>query len=456
MVNFVRNGSGTTRRFTRLCRISTLLRVTAHDRILAHLERDYTQPVRDPLWKHIYLSEGLIRVIDSDRFQQLNRIKQLGPSYLVYPGATHTRLSHSLGVFHIARRMIRTLAMRSDCPPLSLEGVKAFLTASLVHDLGHFPYAHSLKELPLKDHEKLTGEQCLEGELRQRISDDVGTDPRIVAAIVDESIEVPERDEIALYRSILSGTLDPDKLDYLNRDAYYCGVPYGIQDLDFAVNRIVPMPDYRLALDVQGVSAVENILFSKYLMYRAVYWHRTVRVATAMIKRALYLALTEEIIRPEELYGLDDELFFARCRYDRFPAFRLIEDVASRRLYKVVSDRPFDSEIPEMVRLSDLSCRSAAEQSVADSLSRKLARRVDRTEVVIDIPEPVSFDISMPIVDEDGVVDYPNAGTVFTPQVIHDFTQTLRRIRVMLPGDIAGTFEGRAQEIARALKLPGC
>ena len=441
-------------RFTRLKRISTLLRVTRHERILNHLERDYTEPVRDPLWKHIYLSKGLIRVIDSGRFQQLNRIKQLGPSFLVYPGATHTRLSHSLGVFHIARRMIRTLVMRPDCPPLTLDGVKAFLTASLVHDLGHFPYAHSLKELPLKEHEKLTGEQCLDGDLRDRIADDVEADPAMVAAIVDESIEISERDEIALYRSILSGTLDPDKLDYLNRDAYFCGVPYGIQDLDFAVNRIVPTPEYRLALDVHGVSAVENILFSKYLMYRTVYWHRTVRIATAMIKRALYLALAESAIRPEELYGLDDELFFARCRSERFPAFRLIENVASRRLYKVVLDRPFDPDNSEMLRLSDLSCRNAAEHSLADSLSTKLARRLDRTEVVIDIPEPVSFEISMPIVDENGVVDYPNAGTVFTPQVIHDFTRTLRRIRVMLPVDIADTSDGQAEEIARSLKLP--
>ncbi len=440
--------------FTLIRGTSTLGQVTGHERILNHLERDYTQPVRDPLWKHIYLSDGLMRIIDSTRFQQLNRIKQLGPSYLVYPGATHTRLSHSLGVFHIARQMIRTLVTRSDCPPLTMDGVKAFLTASLVHDLGHFPYAHSLKDLPLKDHEKLTGEQCMEGDLRTRIADGVGADPATVAAIVDQSIKVPERDEITLYRSVLSGTLDPDKLDYLNRDAYFCGVPYGIQDVDFAVNRIVPTPDYRVALDLHGISAVENILFSKYLMYRAVYWHRTVRIATAMIKRALYLALGESVIHPEELYGLDDELLFARCHSDRFPAFRLLENVSSRRLYKVVFDRPFDSGNPEMVRLTDLATRSEAEQSLADSLSSELTRPLDRTEVIIDIPEPVSFEISVPIVHENNVADYPNAGTVFTPQVIEDFTRTLRRIRVMLPEDLAGSFKRQPDIIARSLKLP--
>ncbi len=88
------------------------------ERILDHLENDYTEPIRDPVWKHIYVSRPLLRVVEQEQFQKLDRIRQLGVAALVYPGATHTRRSHSLGVFHLARRMITTLVRRNTakCP----------------------------------------------------------------------------------------------------------------------------------------------------------------------------------------------------------------------------------------------------------------------------------------------------------------------------------------------------
>ena len=105
------------------------------EKILEHLENDYTEPIRDPVWKH--------------------RIRQLGPAALVYPGATHSRRNHSLGVFHIARRMITTLVRKNTDVDITLDGVKAFLCAALLHDIGHYPFAHSLKDLGLIAHETL-------------------------------------------------------------------------------------------------------------------------------------------------------------------------------------------------------------------------------------------------------------------------------------------------------------
>ncbi|MFW5995134.1 MAG: HD domain-containing protein [Spirochaetia bacterium] len=411
--------------------------MSTNERILTHLHTEYTRPVRDPLWKHIYLSDGLLSLLDTVEFQQLHHIKQLGPSYLLYPGATHTRFNHSIGVFHIARLMITALVAKPDCPPLSLEGVKAFLAASLLHDLGHFPYAHSLKELPLKPHERLAAEQIVSGPFAKRISAALGSDPHMVAAIIDETGEGRSERETAFYRSILSGTLDPDKLDYLNRDAYFCGVPYGIQDVDFAVSHIVPTADYRLALDTDGISAVENILFSKYLMYRAVYWHRTVRVATAMIKKALYLGLARGAIETPELYGLDDELFFSRFTAARAREFSLIEDVAARRLYKTVLEMPFQAGDTHLASLTGLPARTSVETQLAEEFSLRTGHAVSASEVIIDVPEAVSFELSMPIYHAGSVIDYPDTETVFTPEVIADFTDTLRRIRVMVPGDVA-------------------
>ena len=262
-----------------------------HKAILLHLHEEYTEPIRDPIWKNIGLSEPLKRILSHERVQKLARIKQLGPTYLVYPGATHTRLNHSLGVFHLAKRIVEALLSFSACRDLSLEGVKAFLCASLLHDLGHFPYAHSLKELALTEHETLTGDIVLSRDLSGIIKERLRVDPKTVAAIVDLNRPCPEDGELPFFRNLLSGVLDPDKLDYLTRDAFFCGIPYGVQDIDFIINRIKPHPARGIALDPQGLPAIENILFSKYLMYKSVYWHKTVRVATAMIKKAIILGL---------------------------------------------------------------------------------------------------------------------------------------------------------------------
>ncbi len=396
------------------------------------MDQDYGKPIRDPLWKHVYLSEGLLALINTPPLQQLSRIKQLGPAYQVYPGATHTRLAHSLGVFALAKRIVAALLRYPDSFPADLEGVKAFLSAALLHDLGHFPYAHSLKELPLAEHEALAAEMILQPPLLQIIKDQVGTDPRAVASIID-----PERDslgdpQIVFFRRILSGPLDPDKLDYLNRDAYFCGVPYGVQDIDFILSRIRPHKDMGLALHNSGISAIENLLFSKYLMYRAVYWHRTVRVATAMIKKALYPALAQNAVTPSQLYHLDDELFFQKFTAEVFPSFRLIERVAARNHYRVLHDEAFPAEGIDDRLSSDLNLRSRAEKLLAEAITRTGTAPVPDEAVIIDVPEAVSFEVHLPVTDHGAVVSYPEADTVFTPQVVADFTRTLRRLRVIV------------------------
>ncbi len=401
--------------------------------VVAHLDSAYDRPLRDPLWQDLSLSDEILPIIDSKPFQQLNRIKQLGPSYLVYPGATHTRFSHSLGVFHLARQMIRALALQPDCIPLSVEGVRSFLIAALCHDLGHFPFTHSFKELPLAEHEALTSRILREQPLRGLLRDKLNLDPIYIAAIVDDMLPSDGDNELLFYRNLLSGALDPDKLDYLNRDAYFCGVPYGLQDIAFALRNIRPNGAYGIALHSRGVSAVENILFSKYLMYRAVYWHKTVRVATAMIKKAVHTALTSGEVRPEELYGLDDESFAARFSSHSFRPLQLIGRVYRRELYKTVVEIPYDAANPRHQRLTDLDMRADTECEIARQLGD---RDGPPTTVIIDLPEPVSFELAIPVTDDDSEVVAAAHGTVFTPQVIADFTHTLRRLRVIVAPEL--------------------
>lgn len=301
------------------------------------------------------------------------------------------------------------------------------MSACLLHDLGHFPYAHSLKELPLTDHEILTGRIVLEDPLKTILREKAGADPGAVAAIVDTTMKT-SNSEVLFFRNILSGVLDPDKLDYLNRDAYFCGVPYGIQDTDFVITKMRPHKN-GLALMAQGLPAVENILFSKYLMYRTVYWHKVVRIATAMIKKAIFFGLREESIRPEELYGLTDQAFTQRFGREDFPYHRLIRGVAERRLYKSIYETDFDPSRPEQAELLTLERRFSKEASIAETL-RARGIEVRPEEIIIDIPEGISFEISLPIITEEGELPFSGSSSVFTPPVVKSFTQNLRKLRL--------------------------
>lgn len=422
------------------------------DNVLWHLDRDYNTPIRDPLWGHIYLSDGLASLLDAPELQQLSRIKQLGPTHLVYPGATHTRLAHSLGVYHVAYRMIRALLAYGDAPLIGREFVSAYLCAALLHDLGHFPFTHSLKELPIAEHESLAAQMIREGALAARIRERVGADPEIVARIIDESLDDGGLSEVRLFRRLLSGSLDPDKLDYLNRDAYFCGVPYGTQDLDFAISRLRPSGREHVALERSGITAVENILFSKYLMYRAVYWHRDVRVATAMIKEGLYRAMTTGLIDAGDLYGHTDESFYASFRARSEPPFALIGRVYDRRLYVSTADIGFDDTSASHLRLQDLTARAELTERLREHVGEAIGRAPEPYAVIVDVPEAVGFEVTFPVIDGDRVLDYPDAGTVFTPAVIEDFTRTLRRIRLILEPAAAASLSGAKDLLVHAVE----
>jgi HD superfamily phosphohydrolase len=418
---------------------------------LDHLIRDYTEPIKDPVWNNILLSPALLRVVALPVFQKLNGIRQLGPTYLVYPGATHTRLSHSLGVFHLARRLaLHLLAQSGGGMPASArepEAVRAFLCAALLHDLGHYPFAHSLKDLEVAGHESLTAEGLLREEVAAVLRREVGVDPELVAAVVDAHRPGPGGEALAFYRRLLSGVLDPDKLDYLNRDAYFCGVPHGVQDVDFALAELRALPE-GLGVTRKGLSAVESILFSKYLMYRSVYWHKTVRIATAMIKKAVLLALEAGALRPGELYGLDDQEFFALAARNSFPPLELAGRVARRQLYKQVASRPLDPALPAHARLSSLPARLAAEQAIAREASRALGRPVSDWSIILDIPEPISFEIDLPVLETGEPGDGPaarrpgprsrpfaEADSVFTEATVRGFGRALRRISLIAEAD---------------------
>lgn len=398
--------------------------------LLRYLSSAFTEPIRDPLWGNVFLSPGLERLAASTPFAKLGRIKQLGPAYLVYPGATHTRRAHSIGVFHMARRIAWALAAKGQLDFCTGEGLRSFLVAALCHDLGHFPYAHSLKELPLEEHEALTA-LALRSEPLCSLAREAGADPEAAASIVEKGRglagdAIGDR-EIRFFRGLLSGVLDPDKLDYLNRDAFFCGVPYGQQDSDFILQRLAVGPGDALAVDERGLMSVEGLLFSKYLMYRSVYWHKSVRSATAMIKKAVLLALNEGVLLPADLYGLDDDGFYAKLRAIPYPPFALAQRVFDGRVYGTVVDLPFDPADPRHSGLLDLGARLKFEAALA----AEAGGGQGGLDLVVDVPEGVSFETELPVLSGEGRAQpFSGSATVFTPPVVAGFARVLRRIRV--------------------------
>jgi HD superfamily phosphohydrolase len=399
------------------------------DPVVRALCQGFTVPVRDPLWGHIYLTEGLAALTESVPFTRLHRIFQLGPTYAVYPGATHTRASHSFGVYYLARRLLISL-YEKGASWVSAEGALSFIAAALLHDLGHFPYTHSLKELDLEDHETLSARLILAEPLKSLVAG-AGADPEFTAAIIDKGgagVGGETGGELTFYRKLLSGVLDPDKLDYLNRDARYCGVPYGAQDVDFIYSRLFPHPERGVEIDSRGIPSIESVLFSKYLMYRTVYWHRQVRSATAMIKKALSTALAARIIAPEELYNLDDEGLFSlmAAKQKKFPLFSLAKKVREGKLYTEIASEVYDERKHE--RLLPLEERGAREAELAADISRKNGISIAPDSIIIDVPEPVSFETDLFVRDENR--GFGESSSAFKKSVVEAFVRSLRKVRI--------------------------
>jgi uncharacterized protein len=265
--------------------------------------------IRDPLWDTIRLDPVAHRIVDSAAFQRLRYIRQLGLAHLVYPGATHTRFDHAVGVYHLAGRTIAGLRERGDLARVPELEARLIPFAALLHDIGHYPFSHALEELeeariPLH-HESLAG---------HFLGDDVvAAALQVIAPEASARIEQLIRGASeSVLQGLVSGSLDLDKIEYLKRDARFCGVPYGEVDVDRLLHALVVAEDpdtgcLEVGVHEKGIAALESLLFAKYQMFRNVYWHHAVRAATVLYKRIVQDALEQNLLRAEELVGQTDE-----------------------------------------------------------------------------------------------------------------------------------------------------
>jgi len=238
---------------------------------------------KDPVHRYIHVRDKVIwDVIGTSEFQRLRRIKQLGTTYLVFHGAEHSRFHHSLGVYEIVRRIIDDGF--SGRPEWNNEERLVTMCAALLHDLGHGPFSHAFEKVFDLDHEQFTqaillGDTEVNAVLR-RVAPDF---PQKVADIIGKTY--PDK----LVVSLISSQIDADRMDYLQRDAYFTGVSYGHFDME-RILRVMRPTEEQAVIKYSGMHAVEDYIMSRYQMYWQVYFHPVSRSAEVILIKILHRA----------------------------------------------------------------------------------------------------------------------------------------------------------------------
>jgi HD superfamily phosphohydrolase len=224
----------------------------------------------------------LLKLINTREFQRLRRIKQLGFSETVFPGANHSRFAHCIGVLQMARLFLNRFEILSK--PVDQDVRKIVLCAALLHDLGHGPFSHAFEKVTKDHHERRTREivEDEETEVHKTLGED---DAELPAAIASFWKGLPVSSVPGYLKHVVSSQLDADRFDYLLRDSYAAGVDYGEFDHLWLIAHLhIDEERSRLYLDSKALLAAEAYVFARYHMYRTVYFHKTTRAAEVMLR----------------------------------------------------------------------------------------------------------------------------------------------------------------------------
>lgn len=362
--------------------------------------------IRIPDQMDVPLTPRIQRLIDSAGFRRLAGVSQLGLVSLVYPGATHNRLEHSLGVYRNVLLFINQLrSFEAFRAAVSDQQVTALIVAALLHDIGHWPFCHPIEDLDIEGipaHESVAERYIAEGEIAELLKTDWDSDPQAVLNLISKRTSTPAE---RLLSSILAGPIDVDKMDYLYRDSLHCGVPYG---KNFDAGRLIGSICLNqqadgIAITSKGKTAAEMMVFARYVMFSEVYWHHAVRSATAMFQRAFYIwyQAASETDR-SQFVALSETDLVAKLRGERAEAAQLdlVEGLfgLKRRLFKRLCNFSFAGEPEIYSRLSQQPYKSLVELGgkLATELSSVTGQPVHRDQIIIDAP-PVGLEVQFEV-----------------------------------------------------------
>ena len=412
--------------------------------------------VRIPPELDIPLTARVRRIIDSQAFRRLATVSQLGLVSLVYPAARHTRFEHSLGVYRIALLFLKQIAHDQRFSELlTVHHAETFIVAALLHDLGHWPFCHPMEDLNLSGlpkHEQYAEQHIADAEIADLLRDDWGIDPHEVVALINrQGTDAPTN----LLISVLSGPIDIDKMDYLFRDSLHAGVPYGRH---FDQGRLIGSLCLNergdgLAITDKGKTAAELMVFARYVMFSEVYWHHSVRCATAMLQRAFYLMLDRldfalcsrqgdsqmigrllDISRGTESHELFDRLFGVRRRlYKRVAQYGILEQP---ELYRLLAGKPY----PFLCRCAEQLTEMLNRQGHRVSDDTNGTRALLPTDLLIDAPpveKEVEFRIDVFYPKERCYRPLETVSPVVRALAREQFDDYVKRVRIFAPTELA-------------------
>ena len=257
--------------------------------------------INDPIYGFITIPSPIIfELIEHRYFQRLRRISQMGLSYLVYPGAHHTRFQHAIGAMYLMQKAVQTLVFKGV--KISTEESEALYIAILLHDIGHGPFSHAMEHSIIDgiNHESIS--LLFMSELNKEFNN------RLTLAIQIFSDNYHRN----FFYQLISGQLDMDRLDYLKRDSFYTGVSEGSINSERLISMLNVVED-KLVVEEKGIYSVEKFIIARRLMYWQVYLHKTSLVAeqllTRLLKRAKYLVTNGIIIKASKHLN-----FFLNCK----------------------------------------------------------------------------------------------------------------------------------------------
>jgi HD superfamily phosphohydrolase len=357
--------------------------------------------IKDPVHGYVEVEDYALVLLDSPVLQRLRYIRQLGFSYLVYPGANHTRFEHSLGTMYLADVACRKFR-------LSDEERTLVAASALLHDIGHGPFSHASE--PLIEEFLHRSHHAIDDIVHEQIGH----------LLLQHNIDPDELCAVVSGRHPLSGIihsdLDVDRMDYLLRDAYYTGAPYGTVDAQRLIRNMIRTVD-DVVLDENGINAAESLLIARTLMRPTVYYHHVSRIGEKMFQLAMLEHFKTEGMNATDMLRKDDPACIQSLRISKNPVVRmLMERIYQRQLYKRALYVGQDQ-----VNATAFSKGISLEKS--RSLSEMIAENagIDPHTVLVDIP-PFPSDMSIK-------VRVKNQNTIISFEEISPRMRTLNETR---------------------------
>lgn len=275
--------------------------------------------INDPVYGFITIDDEFIyKIISHSIYQRLRRIHQMALALLVYPGAVHTRLHHSLGAYHLMCNAIHEL--KSKGVAISTEEEQAAKIAILLHDIGHGPYSHALENILIKEvsHEEIS---LL---LMKKMNKEFGG--KMQTAIDIFTNRYPKK----FLHQLVSGQLDVDRMDYLIRDSFFTGVSEGVIGYDRII-KMLTVQNGELMIEEKGINSIEKFLISRRFMYWQVYLHKTVLCAEKMLVKIIERARTIKAKSSSKVFNI-----FLNEEYESNKIETLLDDFCALDDYDVL------------------------------------------------------------------------------------------------------------------------